>query len=411
MNKNPKSTHIILVLIILSFAFYFLDYFFRISQSIIVNQLISQYKTNAVGVSAFSSAFYLGYAIFQFPCGYFLERFNLKPLYASCIIVCSLSYAAFLYAQSFWLGYMLRFIIGSASALSFTGILYIARGEFTSEIFNLIAGLAIAIGTLAGSCVQMICVWLMHYWHWHWQQALGVFSLLGLIIGLVFFVVPIHQSALLSQPLSWKKTLDQGKVFLKNPMLVVNAIIGSLFYLPTTLLASLWGIPFLTATKGFTKAQASFSIFLLFLGWAIAAPIMSYCANKVKNAWYMMSFFSLVACVVSAAFIYGPIHQHKVMNILILMIGLSSSAQAVVWKIFGDCCPPIINGVGIALTNMIIMLGAAILHLLVGYLLTLHWFNEHHHINFMLALSVIPFCFALVTCSALFLAYYKAQKS
>lgn len=359
--------------------------------------LMHQYHINTLGIGAFASAFYLGYAIFQLPGGYLLDNIPLKPLFAISVLLCSISYAAFLFAHQFWLGYLLRVVIGITSALSFMGILFIARITLSANAFTLIAGLAISIGTVAASCVQIIGVWLMH--HWAWQWALSVFALLGIIIALLFLCVPTIKTHRITT-LSLKGVIQQSVQFLKNPLLIYNALIGSLFYLPTTLFASLWGVPFLIQTKAFTQTEATFSIFLLFLGWAIGAPLMSLAANQLTRTHRLLQLFASLALVIALLLLYAPLHQHVIIQLLVFALGLASSAQAVVWKLFDKYCPTTINGVGLAWTNMLIMISGTVFHVCVGYLLTLRWLKVGHHFNYALGLAIIPLAFFVVALAA-----------
>ncbi len=167
------------VILFLGFLFYSLDYFFRISQSIIVTPLMQQYHITAIGIGSFASAFYLGYALCQIPVGYCLERLPTHVFFSASAFLCSISYCLFLFCHHFWLGYLLRFVIGATSAVSFIGILYLARVTLSSNTFSLVAGLAISIGTVSASLVQVLGVFLMK--HLSWQVALSLFALTGLI--------------------------------------------------------------------------------------------------------------------------------------------------------------------------------------------------------------------------------------
>ena len=392
----PTLSRSLLIIFILSFLFYCLDYFFRISQSIIINPLIHQYHTTALGIGAFASAFYLGYALFQLPGGFLLDNFPFKPLLATSILLCSISYAAFLFAHHFWLGYVLRLIVGLTSTLSFMGILFIARATLSSNAFSLVAGLAISIGTLSAASVQIVGVWLMH--HWSWQLALSLFALMGIGIGLLFMILPAP--TLSTKRIGASQVITQSLQFFKKPILVYNALIGSLFYLPTTLFASLWGVPFLMQTHYFSKTEATFSIFLLFLGWAVGAPIMSWIANQLHHIYRLIRYCALIALCISLLLLYCTIKQHWLVEFIIFALGLASSAQAVVWKLFDTYCPRNSNGIAISWTNMLIMLSGMIFHLCVGYLLTLPFLKTTTGFNYTLGLALIPLAFFIVAISA-----------
>ena len=102
--------------------------------------------------------------------------------------------------------------------------------------------------------------------------------------------------------------------------------------------------------------------------------------------------------MISLVLLYAHIHSTANIFLLLLGFGLASSAQAIVWRIFDQHCPREINGLGIAWTNMLIMLSGTIFHLAVGYLLERH---STQTINYDLGLSLIPIAFLGVAITAL----------
>lgn len=387
--KNSKN---IRTALFLCFTFYSLDYFFRISQSIIVTHLMQQYHTHTLGIGAFASAFYFGYAIFQLPGGYFLERYSVNRLFAVAIILCSLFYIAFLYAHEFWLGCLLRFFIGATSAISFIGILYLARVYLHAKWFTIIAGVAISIGTLTAAFVQVIGVWLMQLLPW--KIALALFGILGIIIGIFLLCVRIEITR--ENNTNIQIILEHSVTLFKTPVLLMNAIIGSLFYLPTTIFATLWGIPFLKMHFHFSQTQAALGILCLFLGWAIGSPYMGYLATRVKKTQHLITISALLGTLITFALLYLPLNSKLLIFSLLIGFGLASSAQAVIWKIFDIHCPPDINGLGIAWTSMIIILSGTLFHLITGYLLSFNIMQSEQQINYSLGLSLIPIAFIMV---------------
>ena len=398
MNKiNEKKSAVFLL--ILCFLFYSLDYFFRISQSIVVVELADQYQVGVIGVAAFASAFYLGYALLQIPSGYMLDRYRLNTLMGVAIILCSVCYLFFLYANLFWLGYLLRVIIGATSALSFIGVLYIARLYVRPTYFSFLAGLAISIGTFSASVVQFIGVFFIKFFDWHY--ALGIFGILACVIGLLFFAFSVPKKQV-SQSFDLrsigKALLDLGK----RRVLVYNAIIGGIFYLPTTILASLWGVPFMISHYKVSKITATTAIMFLFLGWAIGAPLFAIAANYFRKHYQLVSVAAFFGIVFSLLFLYLSNISNVLLFVIMLCFGLASSAQVLVWKIFDLHCPQQLSGLGIATTNMIIMLCGSVFHLIIGLLIG----DKVDNINaigipYQRGLLLIPVLF----CSVIFAAF------
>jgi MFS family permease len=393
LSRDQKNTQVrIYLLLIAALSFYCLDFFFRISQSIVVAPLIHQYQISALGIGGFASAFYLGYAVMQIPAGMLLDAYPFNRIFALSIFICVICFVGFVWGQHYWFGYSMRLLVGAASALSFIGVLYIARCFIPRQYFSLIAGIAIAIGTLAASGVQVIGAFLIEHLDWH--VIFTAIALLALLIGVIILLPGfslIRQAATRQQSFSLHKVL----FLLKQPTFLINGFIGSLFYLPTTIFASLWGVPFLQQVYQYTETKASFGIMLLFLGWAIGSPMVGYIAGKRSCAWVLVIVGASIGCLISLLLIYTTLLIEHGM-LLIFLFGVASSSQTAVWAVFEETCPTGLSAMGIALTNMIIMLGGTVFHLIVGLLLSYGVFNHDEAFNYHLGLSLIPASFAIV---------------
>jgi MFS family permease len=389
---TPRTS--LLILLWIAILFYCLDFFFRISPSLIFSNLMTQYRTDALGMGAFSSAFYLGYVLFQVPTGIWLDRYRLRWVLAVSIFISVVSFMFFITETHYWLGYAMRFITGAASAFSFIGILFIAKQYFPPHYFTLIAGITIGAGTVTASFIQLLSAGLMQYFHW--QLVFLVFSAFGLIMFVLVLCLPkkmAHEHSLTHTLFSFK----QLWCFTRNTKLILNACIGGLFYLPTTLFTTMWGVPFLQAENHFSLTTVSLGITFLFAGWAVGSPIMGYIADRTEHYFVLILIGSAAALISSIFLIYYPITTAFHLDTLLFLFGLFSSTQVVVWKIFNVYCPAEISGYGAAFTNMLIMLFGGIFHLIVGFLMQTHFIGKlDGEINYVQGLSIIPIAFLTV---------------
>lgn len=357
-------------------AFFCLDYFYRMSTGLVVPELIQQYATTPTGIGAFASAFYAGYVLFQLPSGYMLDKWPLQRTISGFIIVCSLTFLCFIYAHHLSLGVLLRLALGCASALSFIAVLHIARLYFASRYFGLISGLTFAAGTLTSSLIQTYTAYAMHHWHWHTCLALsGIVSLIIAILFLLPALKPINQTSATNN--TTPRLLSALMQLMCQPGFVMNALIGGLFYLPTSILAAAWGVSLFEVNYHLSKTAAAFCLTLLFAGWSIGSPIIGYFNETRLNQRLTIRIAALAAAIISILMIATPNMMHSFVYMLAFLFGLFSSAQVSTWNIFNKLCPRRLSGIGIALTNMIIMLCAVIFHLVEGMLIT-HYSHTHN---------------------------------
>jgi len=389
------------MLLIMAMFFYCLDFFFRISPSLVVGPLGTQYQTNALGIGSLSSAFYLGYTFFQIPAGIILDRINLRPVFVAANLLCTLFFILFISSHHLTVGLIARFILGASSAFSFIGVLFIAESYLPEQCFTLIAGIAISLGTLTASTLQIGSAWLMHWLNW--QQTFLYFSFFGLFLAFLFLMPLYSHINLIHKKRNTENNsfhlLKQGAYLLTQKSFVLNGIVGSLFYLPTSLFAGLWGISFLEYTYNVETTRAAFYIMLLFLGWGIGSPLIGLFAGQIKKGHHhWMTLLSLLAMFSSILLIYYPNKINPLLSPLCFSFGLLSSGQVLVWENYSKWASQSFSGIGIALTNTLIMLNGMLFHLLVGSLMdfshqqttgtvSLLGFNYH------LGLSVIPASF------------------
>lgn len=121
-------------------------------------------KPGAMGVLL--SSFFWTYALFQLPCGYFLDRFGLKRTYAIAFLLWSLSSAAIGFAQTFEQVLILRLILGVGEAVVTPASIAFIRTNFAEHERGLptavfVGGMMMgpAIGTLFGGLLLEAVGW------------------------------------------------------------------------------------------------------------------------------------------------------------------------------------------------------------------------------------------------------------
>lgn len=360
---------VVTILLALCFLFYVLDFFIRLAPGVFFSLLANQYQLTPISMSFFSSLFYLGYLTVQVPCGILLTKQRFQRLIASAIIVCALSLAIFAYTHSLWIAYIMRFIMGVSSGFSFIAILFIAKEYYPKQAFPLISGIAISIGTIAGSLIQVSAAALLK--HISWQMILFFIAMAGAILA---FVILFPAMSLRTKSVVAKKTgvREDILLFLKSKALILNSIEAGLLYLPTTLFATLWGVPFLHLNHHISLIAASTAVSFLFAGWGVGAPIIGLLCARWKRELLLIRLGTLFATAVCLLLLMQSVLTAYMIYTLLFLLGFFSSVQTVVWQRFNILWSGKNSGIGIAMSNTVIMLLASISHFLVGWVVDLH---------------------------------------
>src|SRR5690606_29868707 len=145
-------------------------------------------------------------------------------------------------------------------------------------------------------------------------------------------------------------------------------LIGGLLYLPTSAFAELWGVPYLEQAYQLSRLEATKTISMIFLGWAIGGPINGWISDRIQQRRLPILLGGLMACALSTIILYLPIPKSMVPS-LFLVFGMVSSAQIIVFAVGRENSPQNLAGTAVALTNTFVMLGGALFQPAIGFLL------------------------------------------
>lgn len=372
MLSGKKKTILIPWLIcVLGAIFYSYEYILRITPSVMEIPFRQHFGLSATGFGLFSVFYYYAYVPMQLPVGVLMDRFGPRRLLT---LACALSVlGTWLLGATELVSIATagRFLTGFGSAFAFVGVLKLATIWLPDDRLALVTGLAAALGTvgamigdnLLGAIVERV----------GWQHAVNLTALFGLgVIALMWFGIHDKKKNL-DEDGGTVASFDRGlldlKLILTNRQIWINGGYGCLIYLPTTVFAELWGIPYLSHAHGMTPLTAEFTNSLLFMGFTVGAPLWGYVSDSIKQRRLPMFIGALGAGILMTAVLYFPGLTGRSLNITMFVLGLFYSVQAVVFVVGRELSPKEAGGTAIATTNMFVMLGAMLLQPLIGRLL------------------------------------------
>lgn len=351
-------------------VFYAYEYLIRIAPSAMELPLRNQFVLSATGFGLLSSMYYYAYVPMQVPVGMLMDRFGPKRLLTFACSVCALGCLLFATTKLFGIAIVARILMGIGSAFAYVGVLKIATIWFPEDKLAMIAGLSSALGTVGamiGDNVMTHIILLSG-----WQQTTIWTAIIGAALTvIIWFSIHDHKRDNASGGTidTFHRNFKDLFIILKNKQIWLNGAFGCLIYLPTTVFAELWGIPYLENTRGLSATDASFANSLVFLGFAIGAPIMGMISDKFHNRTRPMSIGAIAAAIFISIIIYVPNLSQTYLYVCIFALGLSYSCQSIVFAVGRELSPNEAAGTAFAVTNMLVMLGAMFIQPLVGKLL------------------------------------------
>ncbi|MFC3908114.1 MFS transporter [Legionella dresdenensis] len=350
--------------------YYSYEYFLRISPSVMEPALREHFNLSATGFGLLSAFYYYAYVPMQLPVGVLLDRYGPRLLLTIACMVCVIGTFLFASTSIFWVAATGRFLVGFGSAFAFVGVLKLATIWLPEDKLAMVSGMAAALGTIGAMIGDNLLGHLVRQVGWSTTVNLTAYFGIGLVFVLWFGIRDRKGSQKTSGTIhSFRKSMIDLGIILSNRQIWINGMFGCLVYLPTTVFAELWGIPYLKHAHDLTQGDADFANSLLFLGFTIGAPLMGLISDKLKRRKLPMLFGAAGAAIIMMIVLYMPGLSLFNLNFLMFTLGLLYSAQCIVFAVGRELSPNEAAGTAMSITNMIVMLGAMFLQPLVGKLL------------------------------------------
>jgi len=350
--------------------YYAYEYFLRIEPSVMEHALRHHFNLSATGFGLLSAFYYYAYVPMQLPVGVLMDRFGPRRLLTIACGICVIGTFTFAATTMFNIAAAGRFLVGLGSAFAFVGVLKLATIWLPEDKLGMASGLATALGTIGAMFGDNILGALVK--HIGWQATVNLSAIFGIGLTLLLMFSIKDRKKDLKTPgtiTTFKQSFKDLAIILRNRLIWLNGMYGCLVYLPTTVFAELWGISYLRNAHGLSHAGAELANSLLFLGFTIGAPTMGFISDKLHRRKLPMLYGGLGAGLIMTMIIYMPNLDEISLDILLFLLGLLYSVQALVFAVGREVSPKEAAGTAIAATNMIVMIGAMLLQPFFGSLL------------------------------------------
>lgn len=379
MSARTKSALAAWLICGLGALFYAYEYLLRITPSVMEGALRDHFSLSATGFGLLSAFYYHAYVPMQLPVGLLMDRYGPRRLLTMACAICVMGTWMFAGTTVVSFASAGRFLVGFGSAFAFVGVLKLATLWLPEDKLGMVAGLASALGTLGAMLGDNV---LEHFVHLvGWQTAVNYSALFGVVLTVILWMGihdqkrhPEEDGGTISD---FKRAFLDLKLIAQNKQIWINGIYGCLVYLPTTVFAELWGIPYLHHAHHMSVSDAAVANSFLFMGFMLGAPMMGWISDKIHRRKLPMFVGALCAAVVMTVVLYVPSLSSSVLNGLMFALGLFYSVQSLVFAVGRELSPREAAGTAIAITNMLVMLGAMFLQPLIGHLLDWSYAMTH----------------------------------
>lgn len=404
-NKFNKSYNFLAWMVCLIGAlFYCYEYILRIFPNVMTQDLMREFHLSASQYSGWAVYYYYSYTALQLVIGLLMDRYGPRRLLFLSCLACTIGAFVFAHSHTLFLIKASRFLIGFGSAFAFVGVLKLASIWLASRYFAFIAGLVTSLGMIGGLIGNLFLERLITDYGWRYTSILSgwVGVMLTIMILLLVHDRAKNERAVYLSEINFRSVFKGTLDALKNPHIWLSGIIGMILYLALSAFAELWGVSYLSISHGLTSNEAVSANGMVFLGWAIGAPLTAWFADLIKRRRLFLQVGCILSLLLFCVIVYVPYLPKSLLFLLLFLFGIATSVEVIVFAISRDLSAKYLAATAVALTNAIVMFGGIIFQNLIGILLDVSWrgktlngVNVYTISDYQFALSVIPIAFVI----------------
>jgi len=368
----------------LAAAFYCYEYLLRIMPGQMVPELQRAFSVHgeyldATLVGHLSAFYYYAYTPMQLPVGLFMDRYGPRRILTLAVICCAVGSVLFGMTQTWWIAALGRFWIGFGSAFAFVGVLKLASTWLPANRFAMVSGLATTLGMIGAIAGSILVTDLIQ--QIGWKDTILYSSYIGFIlVPVIWFVVrDAPQNNAVSSAgkqvpdyVTYRRLWQEIRYSMKNYQIWLNGVIGGLLMAPTMVFPELWGKLYLQTVHAFEPSEASKTVTLIFLGWAVGGPLAGLLSDLLARRRLPLIIGSFFTGIILLVFLYCPGLSLFQIKILMFLLGLVSSVEVICFAIGRENCPSSLAGTVVAVTNFLVV-SFAIFQVVVAKILDATW--------------------------------------
>lgn len=352
-------------------SYYLYQYLIRVSPSVMVDDLMFAFTLDAkwLGYLVATTTFF--YALAQVPIGVFSDLYGSRKIILYSLLACVLGVGAVALTDNLAVAFLGRALIGIGSAAGFICVSKISSEWFPVSQKATWFALTILMGTAGAILGYAPLAKLTN--RVGWQTALIYLTILGAVVLVINVLFLRDRETEKAKIMSRAEIAQQIKDVLKSRFAWMYAITALGMYLPISVFADLWGVPFLTLKYGLAKDVAATILSWAYVGTCGGVIFVALVSNILKGVRLIIGAAAAMVTGLMAVIVFAPDLSQGTISILLVMLGVAVGAEILC---FSKTCQE--NDIRVAATvtgflNFIVTLGAAFVQQLVGWLIKVSW--------------------------------------
>ena len=349
----------------LAAIFYLYQMILQISPNSLNTELLTEFAVSEHRLGLFTSAFYFSYMLMQIPVGFLLDKFGVHRMMIISCSLCSCGNILFSVTPYFFLASVSRLIMGVGAAFAFLSGLKLIINWFPKRFMTVVTGLFSALGMFGGLIGESLLSDLMV--NFGWRKIMFFLSIFGLSLTCLIwkFICDTPKVKYLPVDNTHRTFIDGLQQVVQNKQIFLVAIFLGLLSTSPMLLASLYGIPFLSIKYNIKIDSAGSVIAFIFVGIMVGNIFWGWVSDYNKRRLPPM-IFSAIFSPLLLFILVNHSFPLKYLSFLLFFLGMTYSGAIPVFSIAREISKPELNGIALGLVNAFDCLGITILLPLFG---------------------------------------------
>tara|TARA_R110001592_G_scaffold327467_1_gene608664 strand:+ start:5065 stop:6273 length:1209 start_codon:yes stop_codon:yes gene_type:complete len=345
-------------------------WFQRVAPGVMVDTLMREFTVGGVVLGNLSAVYFYTYAISQIPAGLIVDAYGSRRIMVLSAFLCAVGGVVFACADSVTAAYVGRMLIGLGAGPTFVIAFNLAAVWCPKDRLALLGGLVMSFGVLGALAGQVPLAWGVEAYGWRASMYTATLVVLALCVGTwVVLQLPrpkLRATAPVGLGASFASVLKRWDTW-------VLTLGGTSTMSIMLTFSGLWAVPWLTQVHGFTRADAALLISMNAIGWGIGAPLLGWLSDRMSRRKPPFVCAALLSVASFAALVYMPGLSTPAIYALLFLQGLGTGGIMLIFTATHDRFAGGQEGVSVGIVNSGIMVGAATMQPLVGWMLDRNW--------------------------------------
>ncbi|MHB8763702.1 MAG: MFS transporter [Deferrisomatales bacterium] len=357
-------------------ALYLIGFYQRVAPAVMVEELRSDLGLGAAALGNLSAFYFYSYVAMQVPTGILADRWGPRRLLTAGAFAAALGTLVFALAPgAAWAG-IGRLLVGGSVAVAFVGMLKLATHWFEPRQFALASGMALLCGIVGAVTAGVPLRALVSAFGW--RPVMVASAALTLVVAVAIWVLvrddPSEKGyasyapglrgagrapAILAGLAEVVRYRNTGLVFLSSGGLT-GAVLA---------FGGLWGVPYLVAEYGLTRAGAAAVTSALMVAFGLGGPVLGALSDRIGRRKPLHVAGCAVAAVGWSGVIWVPGLPLPAVVALLLATGFATGAIIIGFAYAKESVPGSLGGTVSGVCNMGTMMGPMVLQPAVGLVL------------------------------------------